>query len=131
MKSIIIVSLFSLFGTVLFSQTKVQFSNCTAETIYVCYAKWENSWEGWTTRGWYAINGYSQKTLDIGNYEGYIYTFAENDNGVKWTGNNATLCINRPNAFTFPNSDKSACNTRESFDAYYVSPGCNIYRFTY
>ena len=111
------------------AQTKVELFNNTGKRLTVAYVKHAGSYKGWESQGWYSVEPYASRTINIGNYEGDIFLFAENNSGGKWGGGPYSFCV-YGNAFTIRNSDEINCDRKETFSkGFSVRPGLNRYTF--
>lgn len=133
--------IFFVFSLVLlskvFSQNSIAMYNNTDKKIYCCYAFFDNTNKCWTSRGWYAIDSYTEKTLNLGNYVGDIYihgystnpaTFWTSETYNKW-GKGYSFCINHGNTFEIRFADKINCDTRETFSQQKIKYGKNTWTF--
>lgn len=111
------------------AQTKIQFYNNTDSEISACYAYYNNSDQCWTSVGWYNIDGYSYKTIDIGNYTGNIYIRGRQGLLTEWGSGDAYFCVDPDDAFTIKFADTKDCWSKKGFTMRKVAPGVNKWTF--
>ncbi len=110
-------------------QTKLQFYNNSDTEIYACYAYYDNYDECWISVGWYEIEGYSYKTIDIGNYSGNVYIRGRQGLLNEWGSGEAYFCVDPDDAFMIKFADTKDCWSKKAFSKRKVSPGINKWTF--
>lgn len=115
MKKFCIAVILCLFVVTSFAQTKIKLRNNTSKKVFAALV-YRIQDGGWTSFGWYQIEKYSNKTIDIGNYSGDV--FVHGYSGVvltsKW-GRGYTFCIDPINQFRIYNADKLDCFSNAEF----------------
>lgn len=126
--SLLLVLVFaSLFAS---SQTTLRLINNTSKEMYSAYAVWDDSYNCWVSRGWYKIRANSSYDLDLGDYEGIVYTHSHQygNKDKKW-GDDKYFCINPTDAFEIYYAGKLNCETTAKFSSFRVTNGVNKYTF--
>ena len=91
--------------------SQINFCNKTSnKTIFTAFVSLQDS-NGWQSSGWYAVKPGLCRTKNIGRgYSDDIYVYAKSGTSSWGDGDaKASFCVNKTQAFTIPNSDKS-CN---------------------
>lgn len=136
---IALISVFFLLSIQSFSQNSLEMYNNTDKTIYVCYAYYDAANSSWSTKGWYSIEKYSTKSLNLGSYTNDLYIhgysikkgdFWTSDSELSW-GNYISLCVDPKNAFEIRNADKVNCETSKKFSKTKIDRGINKWNFSY
>lgn len=102
------------------SESTLRLINNTSKTIYVAYAIYEED-GGWTTEGWYKVESYDEREIDMDDYEGKVYIHGYNAT-TSW-GSDIYLCTGGSSAFTVRNADKIRCEYSRRFSQTRISKG--------
>jgi len=129
MKKLATLFLFAIISSSVYSQTKIEFYNNTGSEISACYAYYDNTDKCWTSVGWYTIDAYSYKTIDIGNYRGTIYLRGRQGLLAEWGSGDANFCVDATSAFTIKFADTKDCWSKKAFSQFKVTPGVNKWTF--
>lgn len=119
-KCLFTVLLAATVGTMTWAQSTLRLINNTSKSIVAAYAIHEGD-DGWTTRGWYLIEPYKDRDLNLGNYEGKVYIHGHNSGGF-W-GNDIYLCTGGKNAFAVRNADEIRCEYTQRFSESRITKG--------
>ncbi len=96
------------------SNTTVQLCNRSGtQKIFTALAYWEpggRRQEGWTSRGWWGVARNQCTEIPVAN-SSYVYVYAE-AGGQKWSGRDATFCVNDGKAFKLAKADERRCGRR-------------------
>ena len=134
---IVLISLFFALGYTSFAQNSLEMYNNTDKTVNVCYAYYDGANSSWSTKGWYSIEKYSTKSINLGGYTNALYIhgystipgdFWTADSQVSW-GKDVSLCIDPKNAFEIRNADKVSCETNKKFSKTTINRGVNKWTF--
>jgi uncharacterized membrane protein len=137
MKKILILYIFLIAVIKLNAQNKLEMYNNTDKVIYASYAFYDFQNKCWSSKGWYKIEAYSAKTLDLGNYLNDLYihgettipeTFWVAEKTINW-GNEVQFCIDPTNSFEIRFADKINCEKRKSFSKKKIITGLNKWTF--
>ncbi len=115
MKKTIITLILVLFSLITFSQTKIKLRNNTDKKVYATLV-YQIQNGGWTSFGWYTVDKYSNRTIDIGNYTGDV--FVHGRSGLIFTGKwgrGYTFCIDENDAFRIYNANEVNCKASAEF----------------
>lgn len=129
MKKLATLCLFLIFCGSINSQTKIQFYNNTDKEIFVCYAYYNNTDQCWTSVGWWIVEGYGYKTIDVGNYRGSIYIRGRQGLLTEWGSGAGKFCVDADENFTIKFADTKDCWSKKSFSELKVATGVNKYTF--
>lgn len=133
MKTFIFIFLFVFTFVNGHSQTIIKFRNNTDKVISVAYAYWEVLENCWTSTGWFNVDPYQYKELDLGDYVGNVYIHGRQTalwglSATTW-GSDASFCIDLENAFNIKFADVSKCNKKANFSKLKVFRGTNKWLF--
>jgi len=121
MKKLLLTALIACsMATASSSQTTLNLINNTSNTIYAAYAIYDAT-DGWTTHGWFRVEAYDERELDLDDYNGAVYIHGHA--GSKYWGNDVTLCTGGQTAFTVINADKIRCEYSRPFTRTSVAQG--------
>jgi hypothetical protein len=109
--------------------TLIEFYNNTGYEISACYAYYNNQDRCWTSVGWYTIQPYNNKTIDVGNYTGNLYVRGRQGLATEWGSGDGQFCVDATQAFNIKFADTKDCWSKKKFSKYYVSPGVNKWTF--
>ena len=119
------------------SQNSIEFYNNTDKSIYASIAFYDGSNKCWSSKGWYLVEPYSTKIVDLGSYTGDIYyhgfsinpaTFWVSETHNNW-GSGYSFCIDPDDQFLIRYADKTDCDNRKSFSKSTISRGVNKWTF--
>ncbi len=111
------------------ASTFIEFYNNTGSEISACYAYYDNNDKCWTSVGWYTIQPYSNRTIDIGNYKGNVYIRGRQGLVTEWGSGDGQFCVDATQAFKIKFADTKDCWSKKKFSKYYVTPGVNKWTF--
>ena len=130
MQKVIFVIIFSLCTLFASSQTTLRLKNNTSKEMFAAYVVWDRESNCYVSRGWYKLRAYRSTDLDLGDYEGTIYTHAHQYGVVdNYWGDDKLFCINPSDAFEITYAGKLNCETTAKFSSMRVSYGVNTYTF--
>lgn len=109
--------------------TLIEFYNNTGSEISACYAYYDNNDKCWTSVGWYTIQPYSNRTIDIGNYTGNVYIRGRQGLVTEWGSGDGQFCVDATQAFKIKFADTKDCWSKKKFSKYYVTSGVNKWTF--
>lgn len=131
MKNALLILLISLSGS-LFSQTTLAVTNNTDDEVFYAYIYYDGTNRAWNSIGWYKVNAYSTRNIDLGNYNGKIYIHGHTTKlltTIRW-GKGFSACVNDKDAFHFKDVENIRnCEDREEFSELSVSNGINKWYF--
>jgi len=124
MKKQFLISLVLFLGLAngLISQTTLTLRNNTTRAIYAAYCIFEGDGDGWVTHGWYKVESYDERDIDLDDYSGSVYIHGHSSDGGSW-GSDNTLCTGGSSAFEVVNADKIRCEYSRRFSKTTVSKG--------
>lgn len=111
------------------NSTLIEFYNNTGYEISACYAYYNNQDRCWTSVGWYTVQPYSNRTIDIGIYSGNVYIRGRQGLVTEWGSGDGQFCVDATQAFNIKFADTKDCWSKKKFSKYYVSPGVNKWTF--
>jgi hypothetical protein len=111
------------------NSTLIEFYNNTGSEISACYAYYDNDDKCWTSLGWYTIQPYKNRTIDIGNYTGNIYIRGRQGLATEWGSGDGQFCVDATQAFKIKFADTKDCWSKKKFTKKYVNPGVNKWTF--
>lgn len=111
------------------NSTLIEFYNNTGSEISACYAYYDNDDKCWTSVGWYTIQPYKNRTIDIGNYTGNIYIRGRQGLATEWGSGDGQFCVDATQAFKIKFADTKECWSKKKFTKRYVNPGVNKWTF--
>lgn len=111
------------------NSTLIEFYNNTGYEISACYAYYNNKDRCWTSVGWYTVQPYSNRTIDIGIYSGNVYIRGRQGLVNEWGSGDGQFCVDATQAFNIKFADTKDCWSKKKFSKYYVSPGVNKWTF--
>lgn len=123
MKKCLFTVLLAAFAATLSSaqaESTLRLINNTSKAIYVAYAVYEED-GGWTTDGWFKVESYDEREIDLDDYEGNVYIHGHNSTG-NW-GKDIYLCTGGSSGFTVRNADKIRCEYSRRFSQTRISKG--------
>jgi len=92
------------------SYTYFNLCNKSSKVIFAAYAS-ATAGRGLVSTGWTSIKPGQCKNKSVSGKNSDVFVYAEeNSYGVKWKGNDASLCVHDTETFNYPNSDKMSCN---------------------
>lgn len=131
MNKLVILSTFILLYGSFFSQNKLEMYNNTDKEVFASYAYYDFENKCWSSKGWYKIEAYSTKTIELGNYLNDLYIHGETS--TFWVerswGNDVQFCIDPTNSFEIRFADKINCDKRKSFSKKKIVAGINKWTF--
>lgn len=117
------------------STSSLNFCNRTSnQTVYAAYLSFDAP-NGWQSHGWYSVEMGKCRQVSIGrSYNGDIFVYGEvNQGNSTWGRGDTSFCVHRTQAFTVPNSDRSACTANEykkvSGSKFSIETGINTWNF--
>jgi hypothetical protein len=111
------------------ASTFIEFYNNTGYEISACYAYYDNNDKCWTSVGWYTIQPYSNRTIDIGNYKGNVYIRGRQGLVTEWGSGDGQFCVDATQAFKIKFADTKDCWSKKKFTKRSVVPGLNKWTF--
>ena len=114
--------LFFTFTISIFSQTTLTLRNNTTKTVYAAYCIFEGGSDGWVTHGWYKVDSYDERDIDLDDYDGVVYIHGHDSDGKYW-GSDVTLCTGGSSGFQVLNADKIRCEYSKRFTKTSISKG--------
>lgn len=111
------------------NSTQIEFYNNTGSDISACYAYYNNEDRCWTSVGWYTVQPYRNKTIDIGNYTGSIYIRGIYGILKEWGSGDGQFCVDATQAFNIKFADTKDCWSKKKFSKCSVNLGINKWTF--
>lgn len=115
-----------------YSQNQLELYNNTDKDIYACYAFYDYRNQSWSSVGWYKINPYDTKTIDLGSYRNDVYIHGESESfweGEKNWGNGIRFCVDPDDSFEIRYADKINCDHKKSFSKTRIYNGTTTWTF--
>jgi len=114
-----------------YKPTTLRLCNRSSSKVFVAYTRNMGN-KGWNSSGWYQVEAGKCKDQNIGTYNGDVYVYAE-AGSASWGRSDASFCVHNTQGFSYPNSDKMACNStgqkRVNMSRWSVSKGINTHNF--
>lgn len=131
MRKTLVLAALLFFSSQTFAQTILRMVNNTDKKIWTSYVIYSKA-DGFTSRGWYVIDRYSERNFDLGNFRGNVYIHGRTGNlfSKKTWGVGYNFCIDENNSFRITQSDKGRCKDRAGFSIFNVRRGTNTWTFS-
>jgi uncharacterized membrane protein len=129
----ILLFLFTAFSISSAAQKTLRLINNTDKAIYMAYAYFDYEGKYWICEGWYTIESYGQKDIDMADYRGSVYIHGEQPtylglSSIGW-GSGYKFCINPKDRFTIRDALHVNCETQKEFSEKKLLDGINKWEF--
>jgi len=115
MKQLIVIITLVLLSFTSKAQNTLRLENNTNHDIWTAYALYDG--KCWVCTGWYKVNKYNTRDIDLGGYNGQIFIHGENRAaGMErnW-GDNDMLCVEEGEAFNIRCPRNVPCRVKKMF----------------
>ena len=133
MKKLILLMLLIPSLSTISAQSILRLINNTNKQVFCSVAHYDSETRLWICEGWYAVEPYSQRDMDFGNYSGKVYVHGKQSTymGLSETtwGDGYSLCVDEKNAFTIRDADNVNCDKKRSFSEKRLHDGINNWEF--